>query len=67
MDENDQLLTTKEVAELTGIKESTLRFYRYLNDGSGPISFTLGRRTVRYRKSDVLRYLDEQYAQTASA
>lgn len=67
MSEVDQLLTTKQVAELTGIKESTLRFYRWLNDGSGPVSFTLGRRSVRYKKSDVLRYLDEQYAQTASA
>lgn len=67
MGEKDQLLTTKEVVELTGIPENTIRFWRYMADGRGPKSFTLGRRTVRYRKSDVLQWLEDQYAQTASA
>jgi len=56
---NRTLLRTREVAELTGIAEGTLRWWRYTSQG--PKSFTLGRRVV-YDAEDVRRWIDEQYA-----
>lgn len=56
-------LTTDEVAELTRIPETTLRYYRYL--GTGPRSFKLGRR-VLYDRADVERWIAEQKKATSS-
>ena len=56
----DELLTTVEAAAVAGVTESTLRYWRHV--GEGPKSFTLGRRKVMYKKSDVVAWLDEQYA-----
>ena len=62
-----KLLTTKQVAEMTGgvIKESTLRFWRFAQDGRGPRSFSLEGRVV-YRKSDVEKWLNEQYEKASA-
>jgi predicted DNA-binding transcriptional regulator AlpA len=38
---------------------ATLRTWRY--QGIGPRSFHLGPRGIRYKKSDVLAWLDRQY------
>jgi predicted DNA-binding transcriptional regulator AlpA len=46
-----ELLLIEEVAELTRLPLSTLRFYRHAGKG-GPKSFKLGNR-VAYKRSDV--------------
>ncbi len=53
------LLKLPEVAAMTGLPESTLRFMR--TTGYGPRSARIGRR-VMYMESDVLRWIDEQFA-----
>ena len=55
----DQLLTTAEVGLLLRTPDATLRYWRYA--GIGPRSFHLGPRGVRYKRSDVLAWLDNQY------
>lgn len=62
--EVDQLLTTAEAAQLLNIPPATLRWWRH--QGTGPKAFRLGSRKLMYKKSDLLRWLDEQYtAETA--
>lgn len=53
-----KLMRLPEVAEMTGIPEATLRFWRHA--GTGPRSAKLGRRVV-YRESDVNAWLDAQF------
>jgi predicted DNA-binding transcriptional regulator AlpA len=55
----DQLLTTAEVALMLRTPNATLRTWRY--QGIGPRSFHLGPRGIRYKKSDVLAWLERQY------
>jgi len=69
MDENtnrtaveSEMLSTREAAALLGVPEATLRYWRYTNQG--PRSFRVGR-PVRYRRADVLAWLDAQIAATA--
>ncbi len=59
---NDKLLTVTEVADLTGLQEATLRWFRHC--GKGPRSGKLGRR-VMYRESDVLAWIDQQFTPEA--
>jgi excisionase family DNA binding protein len=54
---NDELLTMKEAADLVRVPVATLRYWRHL--GSGPHSFRVGR-SVRYWRTDVLRWLEQQ-------
>lgn len=54
-----KLLRLSEVAEITGIPEATLRFWRH--QGTGPKSARLGRRVV-YREADVQAWIDAQFA-----
>ncbi|WP_435794851.1 helix-turn-helix transcriptional regulator [Nocardia beijingensis] len=56
-----ELLTTKEVSELTGIPVGTLRFWRH--SGIGMASFALRKRVV-YRRSEVERWIAEQESAT---
>lgn len=55
----ERLLLTSEVAEMTRLPEATIRWFRHA--GKGPASAKLGRRVV-YRESDVLRWIDAQFA-----
>jgi len=57
-----ELLTTKEAANYLGMPESTLRWWRYI--GTGPASFKLGPRTVKYKRSDLDEWVEGAYAQT---
>lgn len=57
-----KLLNTGEVAEMTGLSEGTLRYYRHTNQG--PKSGKIGRRTV-YIKTDVEAWIEEQLELTA--
>jgi excisionase family DNA binding protein len=58
--EPDQLLTTAEAAEILNTPVATLRWWRH--QGKGPKAFRLGPRKVMYKKSDLHRWLDAQYA-----
>ena len=58
--ESDPLLRTREVSDLLGVPENTLRWWRYI--GKGPDSFRLGQRLVVYRRSKVLAWLAAQEA-----
>lgn len=53
----DEFLTTQRVSKITGVPVTTLRYWRHF--GSGPASFTLGRRVV-YRRSEIERWIAEQ-------
>ena len=52
-----ELLDSLDLERLTGTAASTWRYWAHI--GTGPKSFKLGRRRV-WRKSEVLRWLDEQ-------
>lgn len=54
-----KLLRLPDVAELTGVPENTLRFWRHV--GTGPRSAKLGRRVV-YREEDVTAWVEQQFA-----
>jgi len=56
-----EYLSTKEVSEMTGISEGTLRFWRHKGD-RGPASFALGGKRIVYRRSEVERWIAEQEA-----
>lgn len=53
----DDLLTMQEVADMVRVPLATLRYWRHL--GTGPHSFRIGR-SVRYWRTEVLRWLEEQ-------
>lgn len=55
----DRLLRIEDVAAMTGVSESTLRFWRH-QGVTGPKSAKLGRRVV-YREADVLAWVDAQF------
>jgi predicted DNA-binding transcriptional regulator AlpA len=56
----NELMTLAEVAELTRTPASTLRYWRHM--GVGPRSAKLGRRVV-YLRTDVLAWIDAQFAE----
>lgn len=53
----DKVMTLPQVADYLQLSENTLRWMRH--NGSGPLSFKLGRR-VAYMESDVIAYLESQ-------
>lgn len=53
-------MTTAEVAELCRTSPGTVRYWRH--EGSGPTGTKIGRR-VLYRREDVERWLEDQYAE----
>lgn len=55
-----RLLRIKEVSEMTGIPENTLRYWR-AGGGKGPRSANLGGRRVVYREEDVIAWIDAQF------
>lgn len=60
----DKLLGIKEVAELLGVSEWTLREWRQSKRADRPRSATLGRRVV-YRESEVLAWIDARFEASA--
>ena len=58
----EKLLTADEVADWLRVKERTLRMWR--DTGKGPRSQRVGV-LIRYRQSDVQRWLDEQQQEQA--
>lgn len=68
MSENDELLSNEQTAELLGIKPNTLEIWR--TKSRGPAFCKLGhakQSPVRYRRSVVERWLDEQSFASTSA
>lgn len=59
------LLTTSEVSAMVNTPAATLRWWRH--KGTGPKAFRLGARKVMYRRSDVVRWIDDQYDMARSA
>lgn len=57
--EVDRLLTVDELAEMIQIPKATL--YKWRSEGTGPPGMRLGK-YVRYRRSEVERWIDEQAA-----
>lgn len=55
-------LKTAEAAELAGMPESTMRYFRHV--GRGPKSFKLGR-SVRYAEEDVLAWIEAARQESA--
>lgn len=54
-----KILRLPEVATMTGISLSTLRYWRHI--GEGPRTWKLGGRTVVAYEDDVEAWLNEQY------
>lgn len=54
-----KLLRLSEAAEVLGVPENTLRFWR--TQGTGPPSAKIGRRVV-YREADLKAWIDAQFA-----
>ncbi|MCV7289198.1 DNA-binding protein [Mycobacteroides abscessus] len=59
MQKQYELMTLAEMCELLGISESTAYYWRQI--GKGPKGARIGK-TLRYRRADVLVWLDEQFA-----
>ncbi|GAA1103478.1 putative DNA-binding transcriptional regulator AlpA [Nesterenkonia jeotgali] len=53
------LMTTKQVSELTGIPEGSLKYFRHRGHG-GPRSFALTPRAIRYSRESVLEWISER-------
>ena len=62
-DSNTKVLTTPPAAAYMGLKPSTLEAWRVR--GGGPVFLKLGK-AVRYRQSDLDRFLDEQSRRSTS-
>ena len=56
----ERLLTSKQIAEETGISRSTI--YRLVQNGSFPKPIRVGRRCVRWLESDIKAWLAERKA-----
>lgn len=61
----DHLLTMSELAAWLGVSEVTVK--RWHHSGIGPRATRVGLRAVRFRKDDVVRWLDERARQTEEA
>ncbi len=57
MNAYDELLTVKQLAEFLQVPVATI--YRWRHLGTGPRGIRVSGRHVRYRLSDVERFLDE--------
>ncbi|AWG51490.1 DNA-binding protein [Mycobacteroides abscessus] len=59
MREQHELMTLAELCDELGISESTAYYWRQI--GKGPRGARIGK-NLRYRRSDVNAWLDEQFA-----
>ncbi len=65
MENPDELLTIKQLAELLQVPVPTI--YRWRHLGEGPRGIRVSGRHVRYRRSDVEAFLQERADQRHSA
>lgn len=61
---DDPMLTTNQTSALTGIAKGTLEYWRW--EKRGPSFLKLGR-AVRYRKSEVIAWMNSGAVQTTEA
>lgn len=54
----NKILRIKQVVDLTGLPKSTI--YTYLARGEFPGQVRLGPRTVGWRESDILQWIDQR-------
>lgn len=64
IDLRETYLNEIETAKMTGIAMSTLQKHRMRNKGIPYIRFG---RTIRYKRSDIVRFMDEHRIETAGA
>jgi predicted DNA-binding transcriptional regulator AlpA len=62
----DDLLTTRALAVWLGVSEEWLEIGRRARDGYGPRFIKLARNIVRYRRSDVLDWLEKRSRMSVS-
>lgn len=62
----EQLLTTEQLASITGISRQTFEGWRCRKDG-GPKFKKLGPQIIRYRWADVCAWRDQHDEQTSAA
>lgn len=60
LDALPELLTRQELAAFTGVSVQTLA--RWVGEGTGPRITRLGKHAVRYRRLDVISWLDQSAA-----
>ena len=54
----ERLLKRREVEEITGLSRSTI--YRMLNTGQFPQPVRIGPKTVRWRMSDIVKWMESR-------
>lgn len=54
------VVTTKQLSQVTGIAEGTLKYFRHRGYG-GPQSFALTPKCVRYRREDVIAWIEDRH------
>jgi len=59
LDDYPCLLDTKQTAQILGMKPNTLEKYRCYG-GNGPKYTQISKRAIRYKKSDVIAFIDER-------
>lgn len=64
--EADALLRDTDVQDLTSVPTGTLRWWRHQGN-QGPKWFRLGPRAIRYKRSDVLAWVEEHYKASQAA
>jgi prophage regulatory protein len=57
---SSMFMSTREVSQLTGLSESTLRWWRMKGGTDGPPSFVLGSKRVMYRRTAVMAWIAAQ-------
>ena len=57
MTDQEFLLTTKQVARMLGLAPYTMAKFR--RKGMGPKYLQLGKNTIRYKKTDVIAWIDQ--------
>jgi excisionase family DNA binding protein len=58
MDESPRMLNRQEAADFLGVTPQTM--LRWDNKGIGPKFYRLGKRIIRYKKSDLMAWLESQ-------
>lgn len=61
---NRNILSTQQVADMTGLSPNTFRAWR--SQGKGPRWFKLGQRCF-YMREDIEAWIEQQYATTGKA
>jgi predicted DNA-binding transcriptional regulator AlpA len=56
-----EVLTVADVARMTALVPSTLRYWHWAGKGEGPKAFKLGRR-IMYRRTDVEQWIEDAHA-----